>query len=355
MKIASAANVGISEECRLRNVRKVEWSDRVPAAVGRDAGHAATFSASAWAGGFCCPGAPQEGSRCPVDAWRLDQHDDDDDEGEDDRLLGGRHAKEEDGGVEGLNDEHADHGARDAELAAQQGSAAEHDGQDRVELDQLAGGVRVGGHDVGAVDDAGDAREGRAGDVGAEYDPARSDAREPARLRVDADGLGEHPERCSALDECHDRDRHDRDDERKGDEHEVAAGDVLERPADDRGDEAPGDQQGNPAPGHHQHQSRDDGLDLQDRDEEAVPDPENEGECDACGHRQEHGSDVPWVGRAIDDRQGDRTGDRHDRADRQVDAAGGDDQGHPEGDQHQRCALAEDVDGRSVELPVSAR
>ena len=54
---------------------------------------------------------------------------------------------------------HADHGAGDAELAAEERRAAEDDGEDRVELDQLAGGVRVGGHDVRAVDDAGDARE----------------------------------------------------------------------------------------------------------------------------------------------------------------------------------------------------
>ena len=43
--------------------------------------------------------------------------------------------------------------------------------------------------------------------------------------------------------------------------------------------------------------------------------------------------------RRVDERGRRRRGDRHHRADRQVDAAGGDDQGHPEGDEQRRRAL----------------
>src|SRR6476659_2115650 len=91
-----------------------------------------------WATGSA---APEKGSGSPVDTWRLDQHDDDHDEGEDDRLVGRGHAQEQHGGVEGLDDQDADHCARDAELATQERGAAEDDGENGVQLDQLASGV----------------------------------------------------------------------------------------------------------------------------------------------------------------------------------------------------------------------
>ena len=51
-----------------------------------------------------------------------------------------------------------------------------------------------------------------------------------------------------------------------------------------------------------------------------------------------------WFDEIADQDARDRARDRHDRADRQVDAAGGDHQRHAERDQHQRGAVAEDVD-----------
>ena len=59
------------------------------------------------------------------------------------------------------------------------------------------------------------------------------------------------------------------------------------------------------------------------------------------------------VGRAGDERAGHRAGDRDDRPDRQVDAAGGDDQGHPERDEQERRGVAEDVDRGAEQVPVA--
>ena len=68
-----------------------------------------------------------------------------------------------------------------------------------------------------------------------------------------------------------------------------------------------------------------------------------------------HGAEAPGVGRPVDDRQRDRARDGHDGADREVDAAGGDDDRHAERDQHERGAVAQDVDERAVELAVPHR
>ena len=51
-------------------------------------------------------------------------------------------------------------------------------------------------------------------------------------------------------------------------------------------------------------------------------------------------------------RQASRAGDRDDRADGEVDAAGRDHGGHPERDEHRRRAEAQDVDQAAVEVPV---
>ena len=86
MKIASAANVGMSEACRLMNVRTRRSEGALLGAVARDAGHAATFSALGSGRTVRRSAVPPVTVRAMrVDARRLDEHDDDHDDGEEDR------------------------------------------------------------------------------------------------------------------------------------------------------------------------------------------------------------------------------------------------------------------------------
>ena len=54
----------------------------------------------------------------------------------------------------------------------------------------------------------------------------------------------------------------------------------------------------------------------------------------------------------VDEQGRDRRADGHDRPDRQVDAAGRDDEGHPDREEHDRRPVAQDVDEVAVEVPV---
>src|SRR5690606_14390230 len=55
---------------------------------------------------------------------------------------------------------------------------------------------------------------------------------------------------------------------------------------------------------------------------------------------------------AVDVLEGDSERDRHDRTDREVDAAGGDDEAHAQGEQERRRAVACDVDELAEKVPV---
>ena len=95
-------------------------------------------------------------------------------------------------------------------------------------------------------------------------------------------------------------------------------------------DLAVGDQQGDAAAGHHQDQRGDDRLDADHRDEQPVPGAEHAARPRAPGRARSH---ARWPGclvapRRLMCRQATAPAMAHDRADRQVDAAGGDDQGH---------------------------
>ena len=60
-----------------------------------------------------------------------------------------------------------------------------------------------------------------------------------------------------------------------------------------------------------------------------------------------------WSCSMADQQAGDGAGDRRDRADREVDAAGRDDERHAERDEHQRRAEADDVDQAAVEVAAA--
>ena len=91
-------------------------------------------------------------------------------------------------------------------------------------------------------------------------------------------------------------------------------------------------------------------------DQEAVPQrrapaPAPSASADARAARRRA---LFWSACSLMYEAGERAGDGHHRADRQVDAAGGDDQGHAERDQDQRRAEQHDVDQAAVEVAVRA-
>jgi hypothetical protein len=97
--------------------------------------------------------------------------------------------------------------------------------------------------------------------------------------------------------------------------------------------------------GDHQDQRRDDGLQAQAGDEQAVPQP-------AQQRRAERRSQCDGQAVRADQHAGDRAGDGDDGAHRHVDAARGDDQRHAERREHQRCGAVQDVDEAAVEVAV---
>ena len=131
--------------------------------------------------------------------------------------------------------------------------------------------------------------------IPAQDDAARAHAGQATGLGVDADGLGQDPERGAPLEEAHEDDSHDRKDEGEGKPEDVAAGDELQRGAVDRRDEATGDEQGYAAAGEHQHQGGDDRLNSEQSHEQAVPHAQREGDGQPGSDGDEHGADAPGV------------------------------------------------------------
>src|SRR5690606_33319698 len=126
---------------------------------------------------------------------------------------------------------------------------------------------------------------------------------------------------------------------------QVAAADELVAGLVDGDDLAAGDELGQAAPGHHEDQRGDDRLDADRRDQEPVPGAEQHGQP----QRQHHGHQHALL--LVDEQAGERPGDGHDRADRQIDAAGRDDQRHAQRHQDQR--RAEPQEGDEAPAPVA--
>ena len=80
--------------------------------------------------------------------------------------------------------------------------------------------------------------------------------------------------------------------------------------------------------------------------------PQTSAAASAEAHRQQHSGQRVLVGLLADVPAGQGAGDGDHRADRQVDAAGGDDQGHAERHQDQRRAEQHDRDQAAVEVAV---
>jgi hypothetical protein len=97
---------------------------------------------------------------------------------------------------------------------------------------------------------------------------------------------------------------------------------------------------------------RDDRLDAEHRDQEAVPGTEHDADGERVGARHHGCGQRALVAGPDDAGAGDGGGDRGDRADGEVDAAGGDDQGHAQGHEQHRRAVADDVDQVAVQVTV---
>ena len=235
---------------------------------------------------------------------------------------------------------------------AGQRRAADDDGQDGVELDPQAQAVGVHRVGVGGDDQARDARTEPGEGVDGPDDRAGPDPGEPAGLGVDAHGLDQHPERRTPGEQGGQGEDGERDDERHGEGQHVARGQVAEVAVVDRGDLAVGDGHRDPAAGDHQDQGRDDRLDPEHRDQEAVPGTEQHADGERVGARHDGGRQRPLVAGPDDAGAHDGGRDRGDRTDGEVDAAGGDDQGHAQGHEQHRRAVADDVDEVAVEMTV---
>ena len=237
------------------------------------------------------------------------------------------------------------HREQQAEAPAEQRGAADHHGKDRIQFEPQAGIVGVRAHDVGGRNDAGERRAQAAPGVDREDHGARSDAGKFAGARIAAGCLDQKPERRAAHDRAG-KDKHAGDDDhgnRQAKHAAIAEPDQIRRREGD--DASLGDELGNAPARDHQDQGGDDRLDAEDGDEEAVPQAAQKARAERGG---EHQRQAMAIGKAR--RDGAR--DRHHRADREIDAAGGDHQHHAERQQRHRRAAVEDVDEAAEQAAV---
>src|SRR4051794_7722509 len=234
-------------------------------------------------------------------------------------------------------DQDSEHGAGDGAASPAEQRAADDRGRDGVEFVGVAVGVLAG---AGQDDqqEGGDAAAQPGEQIQIQALAAYVDAGEPGGFRVAADGDRAAAEGGAVEDEPAD-DRHDRedDDERRDAEHVRVAFAQVEDAAD--GDDlglAVGDLQGEAA-GRGQHGERGD-----ERDHAAVGDEQavDQAASDADDHGGEQDAREAVV--LGGHRRRPHGGQGDDRADRQVDAAGGDDEGHADGDDTDHRGLGED-------------
>src|SRR5690606_38750623 len=108
---------------------------------------------------------------------------------------------EKDAGIYRLDDHGANERAEDREAPPEQGVAADHDGEDRVELQPEPGIVGVGATDVGGDDEPGDGGEEPGDQVDRHQQDAGVQPGEGARARVHSNRLDQQAERGLAHDQ----------------------------------------------------------------------------------------------------------------------------------------------------------
>ena len=115
----------------------------------------------------------------------------------------------------------------------------------------------------------------------------------PAGLGVDADRLDQHPERRAPGEHRRDGEDDRRDDHGDRDPAPEAGAERLERRAVDREDLPLGDEHRDAAAGGHQDERRDDGLDADHGDQQAVPHAEHERDDERDRDRDGDGGGLP--------------------------------------------------------------
>src|SRR5699024_9744318 len=231
--------------------------------------------------------------------------------------------------------------------AGERGATEDH-GQDGVQLDPQARVVGVGGTDVGADHQTGNARAQAREHVDRPDDGAGTYPGQSTGTGVDPDRLHEHPQ-CGPARDQGNHEQNTQTDEDGDRKHKEARADLVVERVFDGDDLTLGDEHRAPAPGRHQHQGGDDRLDAQDRNQETVPQTEQGAHTQGKEYRGER---VP----ARDDpATGDRAGDGGHRPHGQVDTSGGDHQRHTDRDEQGRRTVAQDVDDTAVEPAVLQR
>ena len=90
------------------------------------------------------------------------------------------------------------------------------------------------------------------------------------------------------------------------------------------------------SPGDHQDQRRDERLDPDHGNENAVPQAAEHGEPEGGGDGEQHRPEAVLILRPADQQAGAGSGDGGDGADREIDPPGRDHERHAESDEHQR-------------------
>ena len=237
-----------------------------------------------------------------------------------------------------MNDQCTDDSHRDREFTAQERRATDHHSQDRVQLQPEPGIVGVGAANIGRDHDAGNRGAQSRQRIDQHQQHPAPNTGERGCGPVDPDRLNEQANR-SAPHEKSDEDHQDQRDHRcHGKAQERAGTDKDQGGVVEGNNRALGDKLGDAPASNHQHQRRNNGLDVEHSHEKAVPESagQPDGQCgddrDRCriaGHH--HGC-------------GHCAAHRHDCADRKIDAFGRDHAGHANGQNGHRGAAIDDVD-----------
>jgi hypothetical protein len=293
---------------------------------------------------FSLPGST---SRRPSrEFFRLQQRDHDDEQRLRHGRDSGRHAKVIHRGRERLNQQRAEKRAEDREPPAGERGAADHDGEDRIELGVFAGAVRIGGADVGGGEHTREACAGAAEHIRERLHARGGEPGEAAGRLVVTHGFDEEPGGCAAERKMGgDVERAD-EQRRKRQTENKAVGEKLECWVGDDDDLPVDDELGHAATGHHQDERRHDGLNAEARDEQTVGRTGERAGRDGGGQRDREPVAV------AQEQSADRTRNGDDGADREIDAARGDDEGHTEREQHRARTLRENVNRHPVKMAV---
>ncbi|EGJ73619.1 putative ABC transporter integral membrane protein [Streptomyces sp. Tu6071] len=287
-----------------------------------------------WGVGVGRPGSSGSGVACVA---ALDEDGDDDDGALGDLLDVRLEVVEREDVVDRGEDQHAEHGADDRAAPAAEQGAADDRGGDRVEFVQVAVGALARAHQ----DDEQEGRDAAAQSgeqVQVEALAADVDPGEAGRLGVGADRDAAPPEGGAVQQEpADDHDGEEDDDERRDAEHVVLAAPEVEHGL--HGDDlrlAVGDLEREPACRGEHRERRDERDEPPVRDEDPVDEPAGEPD-------EERGEqDAPESVLLRRDGRRPHRGEGDDRADREVDAAGDDDEGDTDHDDPDDRGLGQD-------------